>query len=89
MVNYNPDYVIFNSLVFKYAEQNEKGVNEGFAKQFYESNKENVALKIFVYNALMLVLGYLGETGVIDTSISIPLGFINGIVLPPNLLRIC
>ena len=63
-------------LFFKYAEKNEKGINEGFtAKQFYESNKENVH-KIFVYNGLMLLFGYLGETGVLDRSISIPIGFI-------------
>ena len=43
-------------------------------KQFIEENKEDV-IHIFIYNGLMLLFGYLGETNVIPKEIGIPIGF--------------
>lgn len=63
-------------LFFKYSELKENNILEPFTvKEFYQDNKDNVH-KIFIYNGLMLLFGYLGETNVIHKSISIPIGFI-------------
>jgi hypothetical protein len=43
-------------------------------KEFLIENRDNV-IKISLYNALMLLFGYLGETGRINKRISIPIGF--------------
>mgnify|MGYP006100809395 CR=1 FL=1 len=58
---------------FKYNRENNK---EPFTfKKFINDNKSDI-IKIFVFNALMLLFGYLGETGVISKYIGIPIGFI-------------
>ena len=63
-------------LFFKYSELKETNTLKEFtAKDFYEENKVNVH-KIVAYNALMLLFGYLGETGYMSKYISIPLGFV-------------
>ena len=69
--------MLFSTIIFfKYSEMKEKEQLEPFTtKEFYLENKDNVH-KIAVFNALMLLFGYLGETGVIDKKISIPVGFI-------------
>jgi hypothetical protein len=69
--------MLFSTIIFfKYSEMKEKNTLEPFTTQeFYEENKENVH-KIVVYNFLMLFFGYLGETGVLQKNISIPMGFI-------------
>jgi bacteriorhodopsin len=43
-------------------------------KDFIYTHKKNI-IKITMYNALMLLFGFLGETGRIDKNISIPVGF--------------
>ena len=43
-------------------------------KDFFLEHKDNI-IKISLYNGLMLLFGYLGETGRIDKKISIPIGF--------------
>lgn len=49
---------------------------EGFtSKQFYQENKENIH-KIVVYNGLMLLFGFLGETGILPKYTSITIGFV-------------
>ena len=48
-------------------------------------DKKYDIFKIVIFNALMLLFGYLGETGVISKYIGIPLGFIFFIVLFINL----
>ena len=42
---------------------------------FLENNQTNI-LKIFGYNWLMLLFGYLGETKKISLSLGVPLGFV-------------
>lgn len=69
--------MLFSTIIFfKYSEMKEKNKLEAFTtKEFYENNKDNVH-KIAVYNALMLLFGYLGETGKLSKTISIPIGFV-------------
>ena len=43
--------------------------------EYLKENKMNI-IKIFIFNGLMLLFGYLGETGVIPKYIGIPIGFI-------------
>lgn len=69
--------MLFSTMIFfKYSELKEKGTLKQFStKDFYEENKEDVH-KIVTYNALMLLFGYLGETGRLNKMISIPIGFV-------------
>jgi len=69
--------MLFSTMIFfKYSELKETNKLKQFStKDFYEENKEDVH-KIVTYNALMLLFGYLGETGKLNKMISIPLGFI-------------
>lgn len=69
--------MLFSTIIFfKYSEMKEKDKLEAFTTQeFYEENKENVH-KIALYNGLMLLFGYLGETGRLSKTISIPIGFV-------------
>ena len=60
----------------KYQEYREKGINKTFKMiDFFKENKNNI-IKICVYNGLMLLCGFLGEAGIIDKRIGIPLGFV-------------
>ena len=69
--------MLFSTIIFfKYSEMKEKDELESFTtKQFYDNNRDNVH-KIALYNGLMLLFGYLGETGKIAKHISIPIGFV-------------
>tara|TARA_B110001469_G_C9606613_1_gene301637 strand:+ start:627 stop:1313 length:687 start_codon:yes stop_codon:yes gene_type:complete len=70
-----PIMLLSTIIYFKYTELKEKGTLEPFtAWDFYESNKENIH-KIFLYNGLMLLCGFLSEINLIDKRIGIPLGF--------------
>lgn len=63
-------------LFFEYSKKKEQNNLEGFtSQQFYEENSTNVQ-KLAIYNALMLLFGYLGEAGLINKRVSIPIGFI-------------
>ena len=68
--------MLFSTIIFfKYNELKENGQMTNFTTyEFFRDNKEN-AIKIFIYNGLMLLCGFLGEIGVIDKRIGIPLGF--------------
>lgn len=69
--------MLFSTIIFfKYNELKENGQMTNFTTyEFFQDNKEN-AIKIFIYNGLMLLCGFLGEIGVIDKRIGIPLGFV-------------
>ena len=69
--------MLFSTIIFfKYSEMKEKDELESFTtKQFYDNNRDNVH-KIALYSGLMLLFGYLGETGKIAKHISIPIGFL-------------
>lgn len=69
--------MLFSTIIFfKYSEMKENNNLEGFTtKQFYQENKENVN-KIVVYNGLMLLFGFLGETGILPKYTSITIGFV-------------
>jgi len=69
--------MLFSTIIFfKYSEMKEKDELEPFTtKEFYDTNKDNIH-KIVVYNALMLLFGYLGETGILPKYYSITIGFV-------------
>lgn len=69
--------MLFSTIVFlKYSEnQQQNNTQEIKIKNFIVENKENI-IKLIVYNGLMLLFGYLGETNIMDKRISIPLGFV-------------
>lgn len=52
--------------------QNNKIVN---AKEFIFNNKKNIT-NMFLFNILMLISGFLGETRIVNKSVTIPIGFI-------------
>ena len=69
--------MLFSTIIFlRYNRLKEDNNLEGFTtRQFYEDNKENI-WKIAVFNGLMLLFGYLGETDRLTKQLSIPIGFI-------------
>ena len=69
--------MLTSTIVFiKYQEYKEKKINKSFRLlDFFKENKSNI-IKIFIFNGLMLLCGFLGEAGIIDKRIGIPLGFI-------------
>lgn len=69
--------MLISTIVFmKYQEFKEQNKDTGFKMiDFFKNNKTNI-FKIFVYNGLMLLCGFLGEAGIIDKRLGIPLGFI-------------
>lgn len=71
-----PTMLLSSIIYMKYAEYQEKHDQTVLTfKGFIKDNKSNIT-KIFVLNSLMLLFGYLGETGKIDKKISIGIGFI-------------
>tara|TARA_A100001015_G_C15021592_1_gene728289 strand:- start:2060 stop:2758 length:699 start_codon:yes stop_codon:yes gene_type:complete len=69
--------MLISTIVFmKYQEYRENNIDKTFKMfDFFKENKNNI-VKIFVYNGLMLLCGFLGEAGIIDKRIGIPLGFV-------------
>ena len=69
--------MLTSTIVFmKYQELKDKNLDTSFKMiDFLKDNKPNI-FKIFIYNGLMLLCGFLGEAGVIDKRIGITLGFI-------------
>lgn len=68
--------MLFSTIVFmKYSELKDKKQKPFTLYEFIKDNQKNI-IKLFVYNALMLVFGYLGETNVIPLHISTIIGFI-------------
>tara|TARA_B100000035_G_C20973494_1_gene542123 strand:+ start:452 stop:1189 length:738 start_codon:yes stop_codon:yes gene_type:complete len=69
--------MLFTSIVFFYYQENlEKRKNKRIDLiEFAKDNKENI-IKIFIYNGLMLLFGYLGEEGIINKNVAISIGFI-------------
>ena len=69
--------MLTSTIVFmKYQELKDKNLDTSFKMiDFLKDNKSNI-FKIFIYNGLMLLCGFLGEAGIIDKRIGITLGFI-------------
>jgi len=69
--------MLISTIVFmKYQELKDQNLDTSFKMiDFLKDNKSNI-FKIFIYNGLMLLCGFLGEAGVIDKRIGITLGFI-------------
>ena len=69
--------MLTSTIVFmKYQELKDQNLDTSFKMiDFLKDNKSNI-FKIFIYNGLMLLCGFLGEAGVIDKRIGITLGFI-------------
>tara|TARA_B100002019_G_C21049978_1_gene488761 strand:- start:39 stop:725 length:687 start_codon:yes stop_codon:yes gene_type:complete len=69
--------MLFSTIIFfKYNELKENGQMTNFTTyEFIQENRENM-ITIFIFNGLMLLCGFLGEIGVIDKRIGIPLGFV-------------
>jgi len=69
--------MLISTIVFmKYQEYKENNIDKSFRLlDFFKENKSNI-FKIFIFNGLMLLCGFLGEAGIIDKRIGIPLGFV-------------
>lgn len=69
--------MLFTTIVFlKYSELKEKNQKKNLTiKSFLVDNKENV-IKLVIYNALMLLFGFLGETGILNKTVSVTIGFV-------------
>uniref|UniRef100_A0A6C0C522 Uncharacterized protein n=1 Tax=viral metagenome TaxID=1070528 RepID=A0A6C0C522_9ZZZZ len=69
--------MLISTIVFmKYQEYKENNIDKTFKMiDFFKENKLNI-FKIFIFNGLMLLCGFLGEAGIIDKKIGIPLGFV-------------
>lgn len=69
--------MLFSTILFmKYKELKENNIEETFSVlEFIKQHKQNI-IKLFVFNALMLVFGYLGEKKILPLSISTTIGFI-------------
>ena len=71
-----PIMLVTTVVFMKYKELKEKGYDSTFRIwDFFKSDKENIK-KIILYNGLMLLCGFLGEAGILDKRIGIPVGFI-------------
>ena len=75
--SFSTPIMLISTIVFmKYQEYKENNINNSFKMiDFFKENKNNI-IKIFVYNGLMLLFGFLGESGIIDKRIGIPIGFV-------------
>lgn len=69
--------MLFSTIVFmKYSELKENKQEAPFTLlDFIKDNKKNIT-KLFIYNALMLIFGYLGETNILPLHISTTIGFV-------------
>ena len=69
--------MLISTIVFmKYKELKENGQDSSFRIwDFFKSDIENIK-KIFFYNGMMLLCGFLGESGYIDKKIGVPIGFV-------------
>lgn len=70
-----PAMLLSTIMYFKFLENKNSSNKEINFIDFIKNNKEVIS-KIFIYNWLMLLLGYLGETGLIPKEFYIPVGFI-------------
>ena len=75
--SFSTPIMLISTIIFmKYQEYKENNINKSFKMiDFFKENKNNI-IKIFVYNGLMLLFGFLGEVGIIDKRIGIPIGFV-------------
>jgi len=73
-----PTMLVSTIMFMEYTKQVEKKKDASDAQtgiQFVKNNKENV-IKIFAYNWLMLLFGYLGEVNIINKYVGNVIGFI-------------
>lgn len=70
-----PTMLLSTIMYMDYENRKDDGQEGIRLKEFAVDNKDNI-IKIFVYNFLMLVFGYLGETGMMDKWWSIFIGFV-------------
>ena len=75
--SFSTPIMLISTIIFmKYQEYKENSINKSFKMiDFFKENKNNI-IKIFVYNGLMLLFGFLGEADIIDKRIGIPIGFV-------------
>jgi bacteriorhodopsin len=72
-----PTMLLSTIMFMKYQERKERGELESKplkTMEFIKENKDQI-LKLFGFNFLMLVFGYLGEVNTISKYIAIPIGF--------------
>ena len=71
-----PTMLLSTIIFMKYQEYKESNQNVNIKFfDFLRDNQSNIT-KIFIYNALMLLFGFLGETNMIDKNTSILIGFV-------------
>ena len=70
-----PTMLISTVIFMRYIEYKEKDKEIFSFKEIIIQEKDNL-IKIIIYNCLMLLFGYLGETGIIKKEVSIGIGFV-------------
>jgi bacteriorhodopsin len=71
-----PTMLLTTIMFFKYEEHLENNINETIEFwDFIKTHKDNI-LRIFLFNFLMLLFGYLGEIELIDINLSLIVGFL-------------
>ena len=68
--------MLISTIIFMEFKYNRENDREPFTLKNFINDKKSDVIKIFVFNALMLLFGYLGEIGVISKYIGIPIGFV-------------
>ena len=67
--------MLLSTIMYMEYENNKLANKTVNTKEFINNNKKNIT-NMFLFNILMLVSGFLGETGVMLKSMSIPIGFV-------------
>lgn len=68
--------MLISTIIFMEFKYNRENDREKLTLKKFLSDKKYDIVKIVIFNALMLLFGYLGETGVISKYIGIPIGFV-------------
>lgn len=67
--------MLLSTIIYMEYENNKMTNKITNTKEFINNNKKNIT-DMFLFNMLMLVSGFLGETGILLKSMSIPIGFV-------------
>ena len=68
--------MLISTIIFMEFKYNRENDREKLTLKKFLSDKKYDIVKIVIFNALMLLFGYLGETGIISKYIGIPIGFV-------------
>ena len=71
-----PTMLISSVIFFKYQEYKEKNEKQNIVFLDFLKENSNIIKKILIFNGLMLLFGYLGETNKLNKELSIAIGFV-------------